>query len=379
MNKKAHPFPLGIAKGESFCNRISERKQLLDNVEKNRHTLVTSPRRYGKSSLVLRSLEDIKQPYERVDLFVAVTVQAIEDQILKGVKNLIRKVSTVPEQAVSMIKAYIKTLKSKWIVGTDGVSIELIPEKDSDPASNIMESLQMLENVLRKKKQKAVFFIDEFQEVGVIAQNTGIEGSIRHIAQENENLCFIFSGSNRHILENIFDDRANPLYMLCDRIAIDRISEHEYVTHLNKIAKKTWKKNLESAVLAEIFRLTERHPYYMNALCDRLWTESTASPPAADMVSLLWQDYILQEESKVAKELSGLNTSQKKILLAVASGVSKDLTGKEILHKFNLTSAAVIKSLNLLEKQDYLNRSRQGNYFIVDPLIKAALIYFYPK
>src|SRR5258708_2264199 len=110
MSRHTNYFPLGIAKGDAFCNRVSERKQLISNTKRNKHTIVISPRRYGKSSLVLNSLDDIELPYERVDLFVAVSAKTIEEQILKGVKSLITKVSTVPEQAVGFIKNYIKGL-----------------------------------------------------------------------------------------------------------------------------------------------------------------------------------------------------------------------------------------------------------------------------
>lgn len=372
-------FPLGIAKGEAFCNRAHERKQLISNTEKNKHTIVISPRRYGKSSLVLSSLEKMNLPYERVDLFVAVNVKTVEEQVLKGVKNLLSRISSVPEQAVGFVKNYIKSLKSKWIVGTDGVNIELIPDKDSDSASIIMESLQMLENVLSKKNKKAVFFIDEFQEIGVLAHASGIEGAIRHVAQESEHLRFIFSGSNRHILANMFDDRSSPLYMLCDRITIDRINEQDYITYINKIAKKTWKKSLDSIAINEIFKLTERHPYYMNVLCDKIWTYSGKNLPTVEAINIVWEEYILQEESKIAKDLSSLNTSQKKILIAISQGISKELTSKNTLRKFNLTSAAIIKSLKLLEEQDYVGRYKNGEYFIIDPLIKASLVKFYPN
>jgi uncharacterized protein len=94
MNRYINYFPLGIAKGEAFCNRVSERKRLISNTERNKHTIVISPRRYGKSSLVLCSLEEMKLPYERVDLFVAVNIKTVEEQILKGVKNLINVSST---------------------------------------------------------------------------------------------------------------------------------------------------------------------------------------------------------------------------------------------------------------------------------------------
>jgi uncharacterized protein len=377
MSKHINYFPLGLAKGEAFCNRVSKKKQLISNIKRNKHTIVISPRRFGKSSLVLYCLDETKVLYERVDLFVAVSAKTIEDQILKGVKNLISKISTAPEQAVGYITNFIKNLKSRWVVGTDGINIELIPEKDSDPAGVIMESLQMLENLLKKKGKKAVFFIDEFQEIGVLANNMGIAGAIRHVAQESENIHFIFSGNNRHVLATIFDDRSSPLYMLCDRITIDRISEGDYEEYINKVAKKTWGEALDQAVIEEIFKLTERHPYYMNVLCDKVWAYYAEHIPTIETVEEVWHDYVLQEESKIAKELSSLNTSQKKILIAVSQGVCNALTSKEILKKFNLTSSSVIKSLKQLEEQDYLNRNKENDYFIVDPLIKSSLRLFY--
>ena len=371
-------FPLGIAKGDAFCNRVLERKQLIGNIKKGQHTMVISPRRYGKSSLILYSLDESQFLHERVDLFVAVSAKTIEEQILNGVKNLLNKINSVPEQVVGVIKNTIKNLKSKWIVGTDGFKIELIPSQESDSISIITESLQMLENVLKKKEIQAVFFIDEFQEIGVLANSKGIEGAIRHVAQESENLRFIFSGSNRHILANMFDDRSRPLYNLCDRITIDRIKECDYVAYINAISKKTWAKYLDKSVFEEIFLLTERHPYYMNVLCDKIWSYCENMLPTNSDVAQLWQEYIFQEKSKTAKDLSSLNTSQKKLLIAISKGATRDLTSKATLHELDFSSSAITKSLRLLEEGDYINRNIDGEYFIVDPLIKSSLMLFYP-
>ncbi|MCX7121006.1 MAG: hypothetical protein NTZ67_04435 [Gammaproteobacteria bacterium] len=371
-------FPLGIAKGPAFCNRVIERKQLIGNLKSGKHTIIISPRRYGKSSLVLYSLEESKILHECVDLFVAISAKTIEEQILKGVKSLLNKVNSKPEQILMIIRNYVKNLKSKWVIGTDGVKIELIPSNDSDSVSVITESLQMLENVLRKKNMKAVFFIDEFQEIGVLANSRGIEGAIRHVAQTSENLIFIFSGSNRHILAMMFDDRSRPLYSLCDRITVNRIHKEDYIKYINKVAKKRWKVKLDQSILDEVFLLTEYHPYYMNVLWDKIWSFCENKFPTHLTVRNLWEDYILQEKSKIAKELGSLNTSQKKLLVAIAQGMTKDLTSKAELHKLNFSSGAVIKSLRLLEEQDYINRDKTGGYFLVDPLIKASLMLFYP-
>lgn len=371
-------FPLGIAKGNAFCNRVTERKQLMGNIKKGQHTIVISPRRYGKSSLILYSLNESQLLYERIDLFVAVSAKTIEEQILNGVKSLLNKVSSVPEQVVAVIKNNIKNLKSKWIVGTDGFKIELIPSNESNTVSVITDSLKMLENVLKKKETSAVFFIDEFQEIGVLANSKGIEGAIRHVAQESEKLRFIFSGSNRHILANMFDDRSRPLYSLCDRITIDRIKEEDYISYINSVANESWGKDLDKLVIDEIFLLTERHPYYMNVLCDKIWSYCEKKPPIFSIAAELWQEYIFQEKSKIAKDLSSLSTSQKKLLIAISKGATRDLTSKATLHELDFSSSAITKSLRLLEEEDYINRNINGDYFLVDPLIKSSLVLFYP-
>lgn len=201
---------------------------------------------------------------------------------------------------------------------------------------------------------------------------------IRHVAQESENLRFIFSGSNRHILEMMFDDRTRPLYSLCDRITIDRIHETDYLAYMHKVAEKTWEKTVDESVFSEILALTECHPYYVNVLCDKVWNECENKIPTKLIVRNLWQDYILQEKTKVAKELSSLNMSQRKILIEIAQGSTKNLMGKASLKKLDFSSATVMKSLRLLEEQDYINRDKNEEYFLVDPLIKASILLFFP-
>lgn len=376
---KKRYFPLGIAKGDAFCNRIIERKQIINNINKGQHTLITSPRRYGKSSLVLNSLDEMQIPYSRIDLFIAVNSKLVENQIIDGVKKLIIKLSSGPEQALSYLKSYLKSLKTKWIIGTNGINLELIPDSNNDPAINITETLLILENFLSKKKTPAAFFIDEFQEIGNLPESTGIEGGIRSVAQETDYLAFIFSGSNRHILSTMFDKKTRPLYMLCDRISIDRISAQEYTTFINKAAKETWGNKLETTVLEKIFTLTERHPYYLNALCSKLWDNCEKKPPNEINVKNNWHEYALQEESKIARELSDLSTVQKKILIAIARGATRDLSGKVQLRDLNVTSAAVVKALKQLEEKDYLSKNSQNGYFIIDPLIKYSINFFFPK
>lgn len=374
-------FPLGIAQGTAFCNRVDERQRLVKNIKAHQHTLITSPRRYGKTSLVLFVLEKLGIPYAKVDLFVALDAKACEEQLIHGVQRLLQQISSKPERLLGLIRDYFANTKKRWTIGFKGVYLELVPEKDSDPAINIMDALLALESVLAKKRQRAVLFIDEFQEIGALPSAKALEGAIRHVAQQTKYLLLIFSGSNRHLLTYMFDDKSRPLYMLCERIILDRIAENHYTDFINKIAQKTWKKNLSPETLAAIFALTERHPYYTNALCNALWKshEDKSAPPDINAVKKFWHEYIYTEQARISRELSYLSFGQRKILTAIAFGHTSELTGKSFLQRVGITGPSVINALEVLEQQDLAGKKADGKYFIIDPLMKASLQFFYQE
>lgn len=372
-------FPLGIATGNAFCNRVVERQRLVKNIKARQHTLITSPRRYGKTSLVLFVLEKLSIPYAKVDLFVALDAKACEEQLIHGVQHLFSKISTKPERIINLIRDYFAQTKKRWTIGFKGIHLELIPDKDSDSAVNIMDALLALETVLAKKRQRAVLFIDEFQEIGALPSAKALEGAIRHVAQESKYLLLVFSGSNRHLLTYMFDDKSRPLYMLCERIILERINENHYLDFINKIAMKTWGRHFAIETLSEIFRLTERHPYYVNVLCNALWKshDSKPHPPDAAVVKKIWQEYIYTERTRISRELSNLSFGQRKILTAISFGYTTELTGKTFLLKVGITGPSVINALDGLEERDLVGRNEDGSYFVIDPLMKSSLQFFY--
>jgi len=367
-------FPLGIAKGKAFCNRIQERKRLTDNIKSGRHSLIVSPRRYGKSSLALYVLNELKLPFSQVDFFVAINESVIEKEIISKVNQLVNLLGTKQEVLFKTLKDFIKKLELKLVVGSDGVNLEITPAEKSDPARNIHAALLLLENFLASKKKKAVIFIDEFQEIGVVAKNKGIEGAIRSVAQESQYLNFIFSGSNRHLLSQMFEDRNRPLYKLCDRLVINRIHLKDYLSFISQYSAKTWGKAIDDELIIFICQTVELHPYYLNLLCGRLWSKFIKKPPVKKSdIESIWHKYILEQKSDVAKELSFLSDLQKKIILNIALGNDSILRGKENLKKFGVSSAAITKALKTLKEEDYIIEFEKNQYKILDPLIKASL------
>lgn len=369
-------FPLGLAGGKAFCNRFSERSTLKKNIDLGRSTIVMSPRRYGKSSLVLYVLEALGLPYKRVDLFVTLNEKTIAREIIDGVNALLNAIVTKPQKLMMSIQTMLKHISTKWTVGTDGLCVELSRQSIEDDTLAIRDALNILDQFLQKQNTKAIFFIDEFQEIGVVANAKGIEGAIRSIAEQSKHLIFIFSGSNRHILSTMFEDRSRPLYMLCDKLALQRIHRDDYIKFINDVAFEHWGKKLGISFYDTLFALTECHPYYINLVCGRLYLQVTRLPTVEDLTQI-WEQYVVEEKSKTAMELAKLSTMQKKLLIVIAHGQHDALSSKAIVNKVSGTSGAVVKALKVLIEKDYVFEDADFGYRIVDPLIKSSIRTFF--
>lgn len=366
-------FPLGMAAGLAFCNRTEEADILLNNLQNGKHTLLMAARRYGKSSLAHHALEKSRLPFVEVDFYMARNEKIIETYILDAVIKLIGKAIGPVDKLTALIKKFVKHLRPKLMLETNHVSLELAVSAVSDPATNIKEALMLLEHLLEHRKQTAVLLFDEFQNVGVISQGCGIEAAIRHVAQKTKRLAFIFSGSNRKLLKTMFEDDTRPLYKLCWKLALSRIAQEHYVEHINKASKKAWKIQLSDDVIKQILFLTERHPYYVNKLCDYLWTVYQ-KPPTKKMVNQCWLKVLEEEKSDAVKEISLLSMGQKAVLLQIAAKGAEGLTSQNTLMEMSMSSSSVISALSALDEKDVIERFDDGSIQIINPVVKHYVL-----
>ena len=366
-------FPLGVATGAAFCNRTEEIALLEKNIQNGKHTLLLATRRYGKSSLALNVLKRAGLPYAEIDFYMATNEKIIEVYLLNAVVELIGKAVGPIDKLISSIKKYVKNLQPKLSIGTALITLELTSNQETDPATNVKEGLMLLEQLLEEKKKYAVLLMDEFQSVGVIAQGKGIEGAIRHVAQKTKYLTIIFSGSNRKLLKTMFEDETRPLYKLCWKLSLKRISAEHYKKHLQKAAHSAWKQALNDSVIQEIITLTERHPYYVNKLCDRLWTYYEKKPPTVSEVTKEWLEILKEEKSDAIKEISLLSLGQKNVLLLIAKNISIQLTSKQAILESQMTSSSILTALEGLEEKDIIEKE-EDKYQIISPVVKFYVL-----
>lgn len=363
-------FPQGLALKGNFCNRTQEQERLKNNLLSARPTLVISPRRYGKTSLVLNVLHQLKLPYSAIDLYAELNDIEIQNTVLSAIGDILYAVESAPKKALAVVADFFSDFSVNFKFVDSHVRIEFSRTQKS-PAKTILEALKKLDATLKKKNKKAILFFDEFQRVHQISENATLEGSLRHVAQESQNIAFVFSGSNRHLLSQMFDDRSQPLYKLCDRVVIERISEEHYLPFIQQKAHDRWKKYLDPTIINTILELTEKHPYYVNTLCHRLWLlDKPPSKKEEKLIHSVWHQYALEEKSTVMNELELLSTNQAKLLMAMAKySIGTSPMSKEFLSLTGFSSSSTAQSAKILLQKDYLYR-QDNKLFILDPLIK---------
>jgi hypothetical protein len=359
-------FTRGLAFGDGFCNRLVEMQQLRTNIKNGTHTLIVSPRRYGKTSLALQVLEKEGLPYTHIDLFMKYTQQDIENEIYEGISQLLTKIIKPTEKAIQLLQTFLKQIKISLSFGDAGFEFSLTPIMEKKPSLKFL--LEGIDQLLAKKNKHAIIFIDELQTISESNFGPEVESSLRFIAQKTKNIIFIFSGSNRHMLREIFDNRARPFYKLCSKMPIQKISAAHYIPHLNKFAKKQWGKNLPDPVLLIITNLTDCHPYYINVLCEKVF-EDTLFPTEKSVLDA-WKQVCLEEQGSISRDLELLSTKQKQLLSEIAKDPAlKEPTSKNFVNRVNLTPKGVLDALEILYKHDLIEKKEDDSISIIDPVL----------
>lgn len=366
-------FPTRLAIADAFCNREDEIKRLIANIQGVNPVLIMSPRRYGKTSLALNVLEYLKFPYVHIDLYKELSEKDIENAILNGIGKLIVYLEKTPKRLLKLANEIFSNLQIKIGLEEGGLSLDLSrgPKEQKKSADILLTALEKLQALAKQRNKIVILFIDEFQIVGEVLKTHSIEAAIREAAQKSTNVMYIFSGSNRHLLSEMFYDKKRPLYKLCDIIILDRISRKSYEKFIQNAALEKWQKKLSTEALDMIFQLTERHSYYINKLCSLLWMNDF---PNETIVQNTWHEYALDNTSMIAKEIEGLSLNQRKLLVHLARHEPvKEIFSSDYMSNLEIPPGSINQALKKLKEKDYIFEDERGIYRVVDPLLKTVL------
>lgn len=368
-------FPLGIATGAAFCNRQEERERLIQNIRSGRHTWIIARRRFGKSSLVAQVLLDMEGArrtfhHATVDLLLSYDAQSLDQMIRRTVGELSGRLLPPSQRALRYLSGVFGNLRPEIVLAEDGVKIKLLPGQAAP--ETLVDALEGLNRIASRHRRRSVLVFDEFQQLGLIRGHAPLEAAIRHAAQAATHVSYVFLGSERHLLSELFEDPARPLYQLCERLSLHRISEGHYARFLLAASQRRWRQKISEPAIAAVFTNTLRHPHYLNVLCGKLWQRRRA--PSVTAVDQEWDRYVQEEHHRAVAAIVKLSANQRAVLGAVARVERVEQPNSQaFLQSLRLSSASVRQALDVLIKADLAEKDARGVVRVADPVVATYL------
>ena len=305
-----NPFQTNTYRGPQwFIDRVSETRTLSEAIKNDRNITLFSHRRMGKTMLihhVFASLNKSRFIPLFIDLFAS-----------RNMVHFAQKLSEVLyEQQILH-----KTSLSK-ILGSLGASMSFDPVSGSPQInfnvterSEVHKSIPQLFKTLSGLKKKVVIAFDEFQEVAGYEEDFA-EAQIRTIMQENPNIVFLFSGSRKSMMREIFTDSNRPFFQSTQLMELNEIEKDVYIAETERILREN-NKSAEPGIIRRILEDTYCHTGFSQMVLSRVYSESSKIIDDS-IYAMVWAD-ILENHKSMAREqeylLPGL---QWKILLAIA-------------------------------------------------------------
>ena len=370
-------FPLGIATGDAHCNRTEERAELRHNIGAGAHTWLWGRRRMGKTSLVEQVLQDLAGgaiASATVDLLVAHDAEDLEGRLRAAVEEVSARMAPNGRKASEKLGDAFRALAPEFSFDAMGLKLRLSPP--APPARGIMEMLLGLDRAAGAVQRRVVMVLDEFQQLAQLSPRTAprsLEGAIRHAVERSANVTYLFSGSQKHLLAAMFEEEERPLYRLCRKMTLDRIGEADYQAFIRRASETRWRRAATDGAIGRVLRLTARHPYYVNALCARLW--GARRPPTPESVDAQWSRIVEEEGRIAAGRVIRLSPSQRAVLRAIAhmDGGVEHPGSYRFLSALRLPTSTGNQAREVLEREDLIRQEDDGRWTLVDPVVSAYL------
>jgi AAA+ ATPase superfamily predicted ATPase len=339
-----NPFPVTTYHGEEyFCDRQEETTRLISNMQNGNSTTLISIRRIGKTGLMHHLLSKLPHGWK------GIYIDILETENLAQFLNLLATsiINSIPEKSSlggifwKFIKSLRPVISYDTLTGAPQASFELKPK---DIESNLSSVLQFLE----KQEFKTIVAIDEFQQIlNYPEKNT--DAWLRTRMQQLKNVAFIFSGSQQHLMNELFTSPKRPFFRSTLMMKLEKLNHDVYRDFIVYLFHK-YKKEISPVIASDILEWSNTHTFYVQQLCNRVFA---ATP--LKVTATIWKQeaYLLLKEQEAVffAYRNMLTNPQWQLLKAIAHTVRVyQPTSKEFLNKFRLgTSATVLRSLKTLQ------------------------------
>jgi AAA+ ATPase superfamily predicted ATPase len=368
------PFVYGsVLSGKNFLNRKDEIERLRFNIKSRNSSVLISPRRWGKSSLVKQVAHTFDNESKYVFCFIDVFPLKSEKEFLElYAKSVLRAFESKFDELIKTAKEFLSSI-------TPAISFSIDPNAEVQLKLNLTDTksaediLLLSQKLAKKHKKTLVVCLDEFQNIEQFNDPLNFQKTLRSFWQNQNDVCFLIYGSKRHMMYQMFAKRSYPFYKFGDLITLEKINTEEWVPYLQKHFKARGK-SISKKLAEKLVESVNRHTQYVQHLAHlafyhtpdgKALTEENLDKSIANLIK--------DNQPLFQAEFEQLSKQQVSFLKMLMSGITSGFTKNENLKRFEIkSSSAVTKILQALEKKDIIDRYGSEISF-TDPVFRLWL------
>lgn len=344
-----NPFLIkGYKSPQYFCNRLQESETLITAIRNNQDITLFGPRRFGKSALIHHIFHRLKKEYICVyaDIWGTSSTEEFTKELANGI---ISSKVFAKQKTSSKLFTLLKSIGASFSIGLNGLpSVDII----YNDRNQQFKSLEELFKFLNQLYIPILFAIDEFQEIKKYDNEIPFEGKLRSLTQQSNNIVFLFSGSEHHLLNEIFNEYSRPFYQSTRMVSIGKIERKDYYKFITGKFKKG-NREINSEIIHYILDISHIHTYYVQAIANFLYSQEE-TPSTISEFDALYREFILEKSVFYSELPERLTKQQFSVVKGIAkSGIVENPTSAGFMEISKMKSpSSMYRAINsLLDKQ----------------------------
>jgi hypothetical protein len=369
-----NPFFIGrYVDKQYFCDREKDTEILIRHIVNGRNIALISPRRLGKSGLIHHTFaqDTIKERYTTIYVDIYATKDLCE--MVKALSEAIVKAVGHRHKWYEKFFSVIKSLRVGFHI--DAVSGEPSFDIGIGDIENPDRTIRELFEYMEASEKPCILAIDEFQQIREYPQ-TNTEAFIRSLVQQCSRTSFIFCGSKRHTMTDIFYSPAKPFFQSVISHSLKPIPMDTYVGFASCMFSKRGK-ILDKTAAEAVYMMFDGCTWYMQMMMNEMFALTKEGMTCtSEYIDFVWENIIMAQEDRYQAILYSLAPKQKQLLYAIAKDRTVEgITSSDFVKRHHLVSASSVQAaLKPLLKNDIVTCEegvyRIYDYFFADYLAK---------
>ena len=368
--KLNNPFLIsGYHTPEFFCDRKRETATIIDALHNGRNVTLIAPRRMGKTGLIRHSFYNLKEQNPDIITFYMdiFSTQSLGDFVRLFANTVLGQLDSVPQKAMSRIRQFIRSCRPVFtfdeFTGIPKVTIDISPTEEENTLKEIFD-------YLASSEKKCYIAIDEFQQITEYPEK-GVEALLRSYIQFIPNVNFIFSGSKKHVMQEMFTSVKKPFYQSTQILTIGTIDYEEY----SNFAMEHFRRHgiiLPQDIFEKIYNDYNGHTWYVQYILNRIYGYNSDITP--ELIDYAKAEIIQELSYSYADLLKAFSAGNIRLLKAIAQeGIVKEILAGSFISKHRLRAASSVStSLKKLIEKELIYETEDG-YIIYDRFMNEWL------